>query len=96
MKRKSEPQWKTELINYFYYTKRERDSYFILELFLLGILAHKTDRIFEFNIMMFIITPIIFFICSFFIYRKKKREIEKTKNYVDDETEWEDDDGLPF
>lgn len=97
MKRKLKPQWKIELCNFLYYTKRERDSFLIFEIIIVGLLAQKTDMIFEFNILMFVIIPIIYLICSIFIYRKKKREIEKIKNYVedDDDDKWEEDE-LPF
>jgi hypothetical protein len=93
MKRK--PKWIIELREFLYLTKRERDGFLIFEIILLGMLAHKIDMIKEFNLFMFIGTPIIFLICSILNYREKKKEIEKIKNYVDDEADWEDN-GLPF
>ena len=97
MKRKLKPKWKIECFDFLYYTKRERDSFLIFEIILIGMVAQKADMILEFNILMLVVIPIIYLCCSILIYQKKKREIEKIKNYVedDDDDEWEDDE-LPF
>ncbi len=97
MKIKLKPQWKTEFFHFLYYTKRERDSFLIFEILLVGMLAQKTNMIFEFNILMLVVIPIIYLCCSILIYRKKKREIEKVKNYQkeDNDNEFEEDE-LPF
>jgi hypothetical protein len=97
MKRKLQPPWKTEFFNFLNYTKRERDSFFIFEIIIIGMLAQKTNIIFEFNILMLVVIPIIYLICSILIYRKKKQEIEKIKNYRNDDhdNEMEEED-LPF
>lgn len=84
-----------ELKEYFYQPKHERNGFILFEMGLMAILANRMDMRNEFLFFMLVVVPFIFFITSIFIYRDKKRDIEKIKNYVDDEDEWEDD-GLPF
>ena len=93
---KPTPQWKEEIDGFLYYNKRERESALVVIVCIMSMLANKANLAFEFVIFMYVFVPILFIVLSLLDYRQHLKQLKKSESEIDVETNWNDEDGLPF